>query len=55
MQMADYQTGKEIAATDRDAIVTWLKALTGEVDADYIKQPVLPKSTSKTPRPRSEA
>jgi len=47
MQMADYQTGKQLALTDRAAIVTWLKSLTGEVDASYIKQPELPKSTSR--------
>jgi cytochrome c peroxidase len=32
-------------------VVTFLKALTGEIPADYIKQPELPKSTSKTPPP----
>jgi hypothetical protein len=31
-----------------------MKSLTGEIPADYIKQPELPKSTNKTPKP-SEA
>jgi len=54
-QMAQYQTGKELATVDREAIVTWLKTLTGDIDANYIKQPELPKSTSRTPRARATA
>lgn len=53
MQMAEYQTGKELAVADRDDIITWLKTLSGEVDATYIKEPDLPKSTAKTPRPKA--
>lgn len=49
-QMAEYQSGKPLAASDRDAIVTWLKCLTGEIDPNYVKPPELPKSTSRTPR-----
>jgi cytochrome c peroxidase len=55
MQMAEFQTGKQLATADRDAIVTWLKSLTGEIDGSYIKQPELPKSTSRTPRPKAAA
>lgn len=50
-QMAEYQTGRQLAAADRAAIITWLKALTGEVDDAYIARPELPKSTNRTPRP----
>jgi cytochrome c peroxidase len=41
-KMADYQLGKKLADPDVQAIVAWLKTLTGEVPADYIKPPALP-------------
>ncbi len=50
-RMAEYQTGKPLQPEQTQAIVTWLKSLTGEIPADYIKEPVLPKSTPKTPKP----
>jgi cytochrome c peroxidase len=53
-QMAQYQLGKQLTQEDTKAIVTWLRTLTGDVPAEYIKKPELPKSTSKTPKP-SEA
>ncbi|MCW5979258.1 MAG: cytochrome-c peroxidase [Bryobacteraceae bacterium] len=49
--MGEYQLGKELTATQRDAIVTFLNALTGELPMDYIKEPKLPESTAKTPKP----
>jgi len=49
-QMAEYQTGKPLTAAQASSIVTWLKSLTGEIPAEYIKAPVLPKSTGKTPK-----
>ena len=49
-QMAEYQLGKQLSEADVKSITTWLKALTGEIPADYIKQPELPKSTPKTPK-----
>lgn len=52
--MADYQVGKTLSDAEIQSIVTWLRCLTGEIPADYIKPPELPKSTSKTPKP-SEA
>ena len=52
-QMAEYQTGKSLTTADRDAIVTWMKSLTGDIDASYIKEPELPKSTPRTPGPRT--
>jgi cytochrome c peroxidase len=54
-QMAEYQTGRQLATADREAIAMWLKSLTGEIDPAYIKQPELPKSTSRTPRPKNAA
>ncbi len=49
--MAEYQLGKTLKEEEVASIVTWLKALTGEVPADYIKAPQLPKSGPKTPKP----
>ena len=49
-KMGVYQIGKTLTDTEVKSIETFLKALTGEIPADYIKQPVLPKSTPKTPK-----
>jgi cytochrome c peroxidase len=49
--MAEHENGKKLSPQDIESIVTWLKALTGEIPADYIRKPELPKSTDKTPRP----
>lgn len=49
--MASLQSGKELKDSEVSAIVTFLDALTGEVPKDYIKQPELPKSGPKTPKP----
>lgn len=38
-KMALHQLGKTLAKDDVDSIVTWLKSLTGELPADYIKKP----------------
>ena len=48
--MAKHQTGKEMSDADAASIVSFLGALTGEVPADLIKEPVLPASTAKTPK-----
>lgn len=48
-QMAEFQTGRQLTAAGRDAIVTLLKCLTGDLDGNYVRQPDLPKSTSSTP------
>lgn len=50
-EMGEYQLGRQLKDAEVDSIVTFLKALTGEIPADYIKPPVLPGSTSKTPEP----
>lgn len=52
-QMGEYQRGRKLSERQIEAIVTWLGALTGEIPADYTKQPELPKSTPATPRPES--
>jgi len=49
--MAEYQVGKTLSTEQLNSIVAWLKTLTGEIPAEYIKEPVLPKSTAKTPKP----
>ena len=45
--MAEYQLGKKLNDADVKSITAWLKTLTGEVPADYIKEPALPKSAKK--------
>jgi cytochrome c peroxidase len=50
-RMAEHQLGRQLGANEVASIVTFLKALTGELPAEYIKAPSLPKSTAKTPRP----
>jgi cytochrome c peroxidase len=49
--MAEHQLGKELSKEDVAAIVTWLGSLTGQVPADYIKEPTLPPSKPGTPKP----
>lgn len=50
-RMAEFQLGRKLAPADVNAIVAWLKALTGEVPAQLIMKPKLPASTAKTPKP----
>jgi cytochrome c peroxidase len=52
-EMAEYQLGKQLTDDEIASIVTFLKTLTGEIPAEYIKPPQLPKSTAKTPKPSS--
>ena len=52
-EMAEYQLGKQLKEDEIASIVTFLKTLTGEIPAEYIKPPELPKSTAKTPKPSS--
>jgi cytochrome c peroxidase len=49
--MASYQLGKTLTDVQTKSIIAWLGSLTGDLPADYIQQPVLPKSTPKTPKP----
>ncbi|MGB9605539.1 MAG: cytochrome-c peroxidase, partial [Bryobacteraceae bacterium] len=50
-QMAEYQLGKSLSRREIESIVTFLRSLTGEIPADYIKTPELPGSTPRTPPP----
>lgn len=49
--MAEHQLGKTLPDEDTADIVAFLKSLTGEVDAEYVKKPELPESGPKTPKP----
>ncbi len=49
--MGEYQLGKTLPDAQVKSIVTWLGTLTGEIPGDYVKEPVLPKSTKATPKP----
>jgi cytochrome c peroxidase len=50
-KMADHQLARTLSKEEADSIVTFLKSLTGELPTEYIKEPPLPKSTGKTPKP----
>ena len=52
-EMGEYQLGRQLNDDEVASIVTFLKTLTGEIPAEYIKPPQLPKSTAKTPKPSS--
>jgi len=49
--MALHQVDEKLTDAQVKSIVAWLKTLTGEIPADYVKEPPLPKSTAKTPKP----
>ena len=49
--MAEHQLGKTITNEQCGSIVTFLKALKGDLPTDYIKEPKLPASTDATPKP----
>jgi cytochrome c peroxidase len=49
-QMGDYQLGKQLSEAEIQSITRWLKCLTGEIPAEYIRAPELPKSTARTPK-----
>jgi cytochrome c peroxidase len=50
-QMAALQSGKELKDSEVKQIIAFLAALDGDIPKDYVKQPELPKSTPKTPKP----
>jgi len=50
--MALYQNGVELKDDEVQSIVTFLKALTGDIPKDYIQKPELPESGKKTPKPK---
>ena len=49
--MGEYQLGRPLTAEETKQIIDFLKVLTGTVDPEYTKPPVLPPSTAKTPKP----
>ncbi len=49
--MSEYQLGNTLSDDQLDAIMVWLKALTGEIPLDYIQEPTLPEGTAATPKP----
>jgi cytochrome c peroxidase len=49
-KMAEYQLGKTLSDDEVSSIVAFLKALKGDLPADYIKAPKLPESTPDTPK-----
>jgi cytochrome c peroxidase len=49
--MGEYQLGRTLTAEETKQIIDFLKVLTGTVDPEYTKPPVLPPSTAKTPKP----
>ena len=51
--MGLHQLGQELTAADTHAIMAWLKTLTGDIPHKYIREPRLPKSTAKTPKPEN--
>ena len=48
--MAEYQSGKTLTDQEVKQIASYLKVLTGKIDPEYTKPPVLPKSTATTPK-----
>ncbi len=53
-RMGEYQVGKTLSDEEIGRIVTFLKVLTGPVDAAYVKPPALPRSTAATPKPEND-
>ena len=49
--MAKHQLGKELSDKETASIVTFLGALTGEIDKGYIAKPELPENGADTPAP----
>lgn len=49
-RMGEYQLGKELTDEETASIVTFLKALKGDLPTDYIKAPKLPESGPDVPK-----
>lgn len=49
-KMAEYQLGKVLTAEETASIVTFLKALKGDIPQEYIAHPKLPESGPNTPK-----
>jgi cytochrome c peroxidase len=50
-RMGEYQLGKTLSDAQVKSMATWMETLTGNIPAEYVKAPILPKSTAKTPKP----
>jgi len=50
-RMGEYQLGRQLTDKEIASIIDWMKSLTGELPAEYIRKPELPKSTPATPKP----
>jgi cytochrome c peroxidase len=48
--MAEYQLGKVISDDEAASIITFLKALKGDIPADFVAKPELPAATADTPK-----
>jgi len=48
--MAEHQLGKTLSNEEVSSIVTFLKALKGDIPKDFIAQPKLPESGPNTPK-----
>lgn len=48
-EMGEYQLGKTLSPEQTARIVTFLRTLTGKVDPDYVKPPVLPQAAGASP------
>jgi cytochrome c peroxidase len=53
-RMGEYQLGRNLTPEKSQSIATFLRALTGEIPADYVRKPELPKSTSRTPKAETD-
>jgi cytochrome c peroxidase len=49
--MAEHELGGTLTEEQSRSITEFLKTLTGELPADYIREPELPPSTDATPKP----
>lgn len=49
-KMAEHQLGKQLTDEETASIITFLKALKGDLPTEYIKVPKLPESTADTPK-----
>ncbi len=49
-KMAEHQVGKTLSDEEAASIITFLKALKGEVPSEYVAKPELPAATPETPK-----
>lgn len=54
-KMAEYQLGRNLSDDEVSKIVSFLGALKGKVDMEYVKKPELPEDGPNTPKPKAVA